>query len=136
MFHKVTIIGNPGADPELRYQPNGDAVATFSVATNRKWKNADGSLGEETVWFRVSAWRKLAETCHTYLKKGKLVYIEGRISYHCEARTEIFGPGFFCLMWSCPAMPVMPSHAPALQNSGGGGFSPPPLYQKQGFSPP
>lgn len=80
MFHKVTIIGNLGGDPELKYQPNGDAVCSFSVATNRKWKNSDGTPGEETVWFRVTAWRKLAETCNQYLKKGKQVYIEGRLT--------------------------------------------------------
>lgn len=80
MFHKVTVIGNLGGDPEMKYMPNGDPVTTFSVATNRKWKNSDGSPGEETVWFRVTAWRKLAETCNTYLKKGKQVYIEGRLT--------------------------------------------------------
>lgn len=80
MFHKVTVIGNLGGDPELKYMPNGDAVTSFSVATNRKWKNSDGTPGEETVWFRVTAWRKLAETCNTYLKKGKQVYIEGRLT--------------------------------------------------------
>jgi single-strand DNA-binding protein len=79
MYHKVTIIGNLGRDPELKYTPNGDPVVKFSVATNRKWTNQDGRQGEETVWFRCTAWRKLAETINQYLSKGRQVYIEGRL---------------------------------------------------------
>lgn len=80
MYQKVTIIGNLGSDVELKYLPNGDAVASFSVATNRKWKNKDGSQGEETTWFRVSVWRGLAEVCNKYLSKGRQVFIEGRLT--------------------------------------------------------
>ncbi len=80
MYHKVTIIGNLGSDPEMRYMPDGTPVTSFSVATNRKWKNSDGSPGEETVWFRVSAWRRLAETTNQYLSKGRQVFIEGRLT--------------------------------------------------------
>ena len=79
MFHKVTIIGNLGRDPELKYTPSGDPVVKFSVATNRKWTNQDGSHGEETSWFRCTAWRKLAETVNQYLTKGRQVYLEGRL---------------------------------------------------------
>jgi single-strand DNA-binding protein len=79
MYHKVTIIGNLGHDPELKYTPQGDAVVNFSVATNRRWTNNDGSQGEETVWFRCVAWRKLAEVINQYLAKGRQVYIEGRL---------------------------------------------------------
>ena len=79
MFHKVVIIGNLGRDPELKYLPSGDPVVTFSVATNRRWTNQDGTQGEETVWFRCTAWRKLAETINQYLTKGRQVYIEGRL---------------------------------------------------------
>jgi len=79
MYQKVVIIGNLGTDPEMRYMPDGTAVTGFSVATNRKWTNGDGSKGEETVWFRVSAWRKLAEVCNQYLAKGRQVMIEGRL---------------------------------------------------------
>ncbi len=60
--------------------PDGTPVTSFSVATNRKWKNADGSPGEETVWFRVSAWRRLAETTNQYLSKGRQVFVEGRLT--------------------------------------------------------
>ena len=79
MYHKVIIVGNLGRDPEMRYTPDGTPVTNFSVATNRKWTNADGSQGEETVWFRVTAWKRLAETCNQYLQKGRLVLIEGQI---------------------------------------------------------
>ncbi|NLE75458.1 MAG: single-stranded DNA-binding protein [Chloroflexi bacterium] len=79
MYHRVTIIGNLGSDPQMRYTPNGVPVTSFSVATNRKWTNPDGSAGEETVWWRVSAWRKLAETCNQYLSKGRQVFIEGEM---------------------------------------------------------
>ena len=79
MHQKVIIIGNLGQDPEMRYTPDGTAVTSFSVATNRKWTRADGTPGEETIWWRVSAWRKLAEICNQFLSKGRQVYIEGRM---------------------------------------------------------
>jgi single-strand DNA-binding protein len=64
----------------MRYTPDGTPVTTLSVATNRKWNNPDGSQGEETIWFRVSAWRRLAETCNQYLSKGQMVLVEGIIT--------------------------------------------------------
>jgi single-strand DNA-binding protein len=63
----------------MRYSPDGKPVTNLSVATNRKWTNADGTPGEETVWFRVSAWGKLAEGCSEYLSKGRRVLVEGRL---------------------------------------------------------
>ena len=79
-YQKVIIVGNLGGDPELRFMPDGTAVANFSVATNRRWTNSDGSAGEETVWFRVAVWRKMAETVAEYLKKGRQVMIEGHLT--------------------------------------------------------
>ena len=79
MYQKVTIVGNLGNDPEMRYTASGVPVTKFSVATNRRWTSADGTPGEETVWFRVSAWRGLAETCNQYLSKGRQVMVEGRL---------------------------------------------------------
>ena len=79
MYHKVIIAGNLGRDPEMRYTPDGTPVTTFSVATNRRWNRPDGSQGEETVWFRVTAWRRTAEVCNQYLQKGRQVLIEGRL---------------------------------------------------------
>ena len=74
------IIGNVGSDPEMRYTPNGSAVTSFSVATNRRYTTSAGEQKEETEWFRVSAWNKLAETCNQYVVKGMKVYVEGRVS--------------------------------------------------------
>lgn len=85
MYQSITIIGNLGADPELRYTPSGDAVTSFSVATSRKWKGADGTTGEETTWFRVSVWGRQAETCNQYLSKGRQVYVEGSMSQDKES---------------------------------------------------
>lgn len=80
MYQKVIVVGNLGSDPELRYTQNGDAVTSFSVATNRKWTNSDGSPGEETTWFRVSVWGNQAEACNKYLSKGRQVMVEGRLT--------------------------------------------------------
>ena len=79
MLNKVMIIGNLGSDPEMRYTPQGNAVTTFSVATNRRYKTGDGEQHEEVVWFRVSAWGNLAENTSQYLEKGSKVFVEGRI---------------------------------------------------------
>ncbi len=79
MYQKLTIVGNLGSDPEMRYTPSGQAVTNFRVATNRKWVGNDGKPMEETTWFRVSVWGKQAETCNQYLSKGRLVLCEGRL---------------------------------------------------------
>lgn len=79
MYQSVTVIGHLGRDPEMRYTSSGVAVTSFSVATSRKWTDAAGAAQEKTTWFRVSAWRKLGETCNQYLHKGQLVMVEGEI---------------------------------------------------------
>lgn len=76
--NKVILIGNIGADPEMRYTPSGAAVTSFKVATNEKWTK-DGEKQEKTEWHRVTAFGKLGEICGEYLSKGKQVYIEGRL---------------------------------------------------------
>jgi single-strand DNA-binding protein len=78
-MNKMMVIGNLGGDPEMRYTPSGQAVTNFNVATNYKYTTADGESREETEWFRVSAWGRLAETCNQYLAKGRKVYVEGRL---------------------------------------------------------
>lgn len=78
-LNKVQIIGRLGRDPEMRYTEQGSAVTNFSVATGGKWTDRNGNERDDTEWFRVVAWDKLAETCNQYLTKGKEVYIEGRI---------------------------------------------------------
>ncbi|MBI3586899.1 MAG: single-stranded DNA-binding protein [Ignavibacteriales bacterium] len=79
--NKTILIGNLGKDPELRYTSSGVAVATFSLATNESWKDPEGNLQERTQWHNIVAWRKLAEICGEYLKKGGKVYMEGRLQY-------------------------------------------------------
>jgi single-strand DNA-binding protein len=76
-LNKVQIIGNLTAEPEVRETPNGQKVATFSVATNRKWKDAGGMLQEEVEYHNCVAWRGLADIAEQYMHKGKKVYIEG-----------------------------------------------------------
>ena len=80
MYQKIIIIGNLGRDPEMRYTPSGQAVTNFSVATNRQYTASDGQQVKETIWFRVSAWGRQAETCNQYLHRGSRVLVEGRIT--------------------------------------------------------
>ena len=77
--NKVIILGNLGKDPEVRYLPNGDPVANITIATSSKYKGKDGNMVEETEWHRVTFFGKLAEIVGHYLKKGRPVYVEGRI---------------------------------------------------------
>ncbi len=79
MFQQCIIIGNLGRDPEMRFTPDGTPVTNFNVAVNRRWTNADGSQGEKTTWFRVTCWRRLAETTNQYLRKGSAVMVIGEI---------------------------------------------------------
>jgi len=79
--NKVILIGNLGKDPELRYAPNGSAVASFSLATSEQWKDQEGNPQERTSWHNVVVWSKLAEIAAEYLKKGAKVYLEGRLQY-------------------------------------------------------
>jgi len=78
-LNKAMIIGNLGRDPEMRYTPNGQAVTQFTVAVNRNFRGPDGNWQEETEWFRVVAWGPLAERTAENLRKGRKVYVEGRI---------------------------------------------------------
>jgi len=80
-LNKVTLIGNLTRDPELRYTPQGTAVAQFGLATNRDWVTANGEKKEEVQYHRIIAWSKLAELCSQLLSKGSKVFVEGRIVY-------------------------------------------------------
>jgi single-strand DNA-binding protein len=80
-LNRVLLIGNLTRDPELKYTPNGTAVCTFGVATNRSWTTADGQTKEDVQYHRIVAWQKLAELCSKLLTKGKKVYLEGRLTY-------------------------------------------------------
>lgn len=83
-LNKMTIIGNLGADPEVRYLDGGTVVATFNVATTEKYTNKSGEKVEQTEWFRVELWNDQAKVAEKYLKKGNSVYVEGRL------RTEVW----------------------------------------------
>ncbi|MBM3307262.1 MAG: single-stranded DNA-binding protein [Candidatus Eisenbacteria bacterium] len=78
--NKVILVGNLGSDPELRSTPGGTSVASFTLATNEGWNDKDGVRQERTEWHRIVAWGKLGEICSQYLRKGRQVYIEGRIT--------------------------------------------------------
>lgn len=78
-FNKITIVGNLGKDPELRYTPQGNAVCNISVATNEKRRDKTGDMQDVTTWFRITLWGKQAENASKYLTKGSPVYVEGRL---------------------------------------------------------
>jgi single-strand DNA-binding protein len=80
--NKIIVIGNLGSEPEMRFTPNGRPVTSFSVATNWRYTTSEGERKEETEWFTVVTWGKLAEQCNQFLTKGRLVYIEGRLRTH------------------------------------------------------
>lgn len=80
MYQKLTVVGNLGQNPEMRYMPDGQAVTNLSLATNRRWKDqATGETREEVTWLRVSVWGKQAEAANEYLSKGRKVLVEGRL---------------------------------------------------------
>lgn len=78
--NKAIILGNLGRDPELRHTPGGKAVATLRIATNEVWTDQSGERQERTEWHTVVVWGRQAENCNQYLKKGRSVYIEGRLT--------------------------------------------------------
>lgn len=80
MWHKIIIVGHLGKKPEMRFTPAGQAVTSFSVATSRTYTSGAGEQVKETLWARVSVWGKAAEACNTYLDKGSLVLVEGRLT--------------------------------------------------------
>ncbi len=78
-MQQIMIAGNLGSNPELRYLQNGQAVCNFSVASNRRWKNANGEQQEEVTWHRIAVWGTQGEACNQYLKKGSKVLVVGRV---------------------------------------------------------
>ena len=87
-MNKIIVIGNLGRDPEMRYTPNGQGVTSFSIASNHRYTTAAGEQREETEWFNVNAWGRLAELCNQYLTKGRQVYVEGRLSSRSYQRQD------------------------------------------------
>jgi single-strand DNA-binding protein len=78
-LNKVIIIGNVGTDPEMRFTPNGNPVTSFSIATGRTYTTPEGERKQETEWFNVVTWNRLAEQCNQFLTKGRMAYVEGRL---------------------------------------------------------
>jgi single-strand DNA-binding protein len=119
--NKVILIGRLGADPEMRYTADGTPVATFRIATTETRKNKDGSKVDQTEWHRIVAWRKLGEISGEYLKKGKLVYVEGRIqSREYEGRDGVKRKAYEIV-------------ATSMKMLGGGGSSP---DERRSYGPP
>jgi len=79
MYQQITLIGHLGGDPTMRNTPDGTPVTSFRVATNRRWRAQDGTTQEKAVWFSVTAWRRLAETCGQFLSKGQRVLVVGEV---------------------------------------------------------
>lgn len=84
MYQKLMILGRLGRDPELRFTPAGKAVTSFTVATDHSYTDAAGKTVKETTWFKVTTWDKLAENCNNFLSKGKMVFVEGRLTVDPE----------------------------------------------------
>ncbi|ULJ64017.1 single-stranded DNA-binding protein [Wielerella bovis] len=112
--NKVTLIGRLGRDPEVRYMPNGDAVANFSIATSESWKDQHGVKQERTEWHNITMYRRLAEVAGQYLKKGSLVYVEGKIQ--SRKYTDKTGVERIAYDIVCDQMQMLGSKA---ENSGG-----------------
>jgi len=92
--NKAILIGRLGKDPELRYTPGGQAVASFSLATNRRWSGSDGQKKEQTTWHNIVAWGKQAEIMKEYLRKGQEVYLEGRIDNRSYEKKDGSGKAY------------------------------------------
>jgi single-strand DNA-binding protein len=127
-YNKISIIGNLGRDPELRYTPQGTAVCQFSVATNERRRDKAGEQQDITTWFRITAWGKQAETASKYLSKGRKVYVEGRL--HMEEWTDREGKARQTLEVNASEIQFLDSGTgdmegiPARQSGGGGGGQP------------
>lgn len=92
-LNRVQLIGHLGGDPELKHTPTGKKVCKFSVAVNSRWRDKDGNKKEDTEWFNIEAWSRLGEICQEYLKKGSLIFLEGRLKtdrYEQEGDTRYF----------------------------------------------
>ena len=123
--NKIIVIGNLGGEPEMRFTPSGRPVTSFNVATNWRYTTAEGERREETEWFNVVTWGKLAEQCNQFLNKGRLVYVEGRLHTHSwdgqdgqkHSRNEIIANrvSFLDRQVATPS----PGEKPAAESTGG-----------------
>lgn len=125
MVNKVILVGNLGRDPELRSTPSGQQVASFSLATSRKWKDRDGNRQEQTEWHNIVCWGRQAEIAGQYLTKGRQIFVEGRIqtqswedrqSGEKKYRTEIVCENFQ-MLGQRGDQPESAAHRPEEQSS-------------------
>ncbi|GAA5219017.1 single-stranded DNA-binding protein [Corallincola platygyrae] len=130
--NKVILVGNLGQDPEVRYMPNGAAVANFTVATSETWKDKQtGEQKEQTEWHRVTMYRRLAEIAGEYLRKGSKVYIEGRLQTRKWQDQQ--GQDRYTTEIIANEMQMLDSRGAGGQGGQGGGFQP--QQQQGGFQP-
>lgn len=127
-YAKTIIVGNLGRDPETRYLPSGEAVCNFSVAVTESWKSKDGEKKENTTWYRVNTFGKLAEICGQYLQKGSSVLIEGKMQ--CR-EWEKEGVKQYSWELRADSMQMLGSKQDGgqRQQSSGGGYEPAPQRQ-------
>ena len=118
-MNKIIVIGNVGRDPEMRYTPSGQAVTSFSIASNRRFRTADGEQREETEWFNVSAFGRLSEICNQYLTRGQQVYIEGRL--RGRSYTDRDGQPRYSLEVTATEMQMLGRRGEGEYSGGGGG---------------
>jgi single-strand DNA-binding protein len=118
--NKIIVIGNLGNDPEMRYTPNGQSVTSFNVASSRRYRTPDGEQREETEWFRVSAFGRLADVCNQYLARGRQVYVEGRI--RGRSYTDRDGQPRYSLDVTANEVQFLGGRGDGENASGGGGY--------------
>ena len=118
-MNKIIVIGNLGRDPEMRYTPSGQAVTSFSVASSRRYRTADGEQREETEWFNVSAFGRLSEICNQYLTRGQQVYVEGRL--RGRSYTDRDGQPRYSLEVTATEMQMLGRRGENEYGGGGGG---------------
>ena len=146
MINKVTLVGNLGRDPELRRLPSGAAVAQFSVATNERYKDREGNWRDQTEWHEVVVWRQLAERAEQQLRKGMLVYLEGKLTTRSwqdkdgnpRKTTEVVGNYLRILNRRDDARPAVPQSAAAPAPQGASPTAPaaPPTTPAAPAAPP
>lgn len=129
-INKVIIVGNLGKDPEVRYMPNGNAVANFSVATSESWKDQQGQQQERTEWHNIVMYKRLAEIAGEYLKKGAKVYLEGKLQTS-KWQDQQTGQDRYKTEINCHEMQMLDS-----RGQGGGQQSAPQQQQQQQQQPP
>lgn len=132
--NKVILIGNLGGDPEVRFTPDGVAVANFSLATTESWKDRNGERQERTEWHRLVLWRQLAEIAKNYLRKGSKLYVEGKLQ--TRSWDDQSGQKRYTTEVVVNEMEMLDSREGGGGNVGGGGSDPgpsqPPPYNPQG----